>query len=76
MNDMDESKKELMREWVRLWKETGKALEIIRRKEMRNSKLEETIEALDKAFKSALLLAPNSTTSGLVEFHRILAKSQ
>lgn len=72
---MAKSKKESMRGWVSLWKETGKALELLRREEIRNSKLEETILALDDAFHSALFLSSNKKTSGLIEFHEILARS-
>ncbi|CAN5868215.1 hypothetical protein BH20ACI4_BH20ACI4_34070 [soil metagenome] len=72
MND----EKENLREFVERWKETGKLLESLRREEIRNANLSETILALNDAFLSALWLSPNKPTSGLVEFHKILAKSK
>ncbi|MGI9056738.1 MAG: hypothetical protein ACR2F2_13165 [Pyrinomonadaceae bacterium] len=72
MND----EKENLREFVERWKETGKFLESLRREEIRNANLSETILALNDAFLSALWLSPTKPTSGLVEFHKILAKSK
>ncbi len=66
--------KERLRAWAQTWKETGKVLEEIRREEIRNSNLAETIPLFDNAFRSALWLAPAEPYSGLVEFHRILKK--
>ena len=72
---MAKSSKESMREWVNTWKKTGKLLEEIRRKEIRTSNLEQTILALNNAFLSAIWLEKPKKSSGLVEFHKILAKS-
>lgn len=72
---MNDEKKKL-REYVDRWKETGKVLESLRREEIRNANLSETILSLNDAFLSALRLSPNKPTSGLVEFHKILAKSK
>lgn len=68
--------KENLREFVERWKETGKFLESLRREQIRNANLSETIFTLNDAFLSALWLSPNKPTSGLVEFHKILAKSK
>lgn len=73
---MTGEERERMREWVKNWKETGEILEKLRHENIRNSDLEQTIIALSDVFESALFLQPNKTTSGLVEFHKILAKSR
>jgi hypothetical protein len=51
-------------------------LEKLRREAIRHSNLAETILSLNDASESALLLYPPQPTSGLVEFHKILAKSK
>ncbi|MGI9034521.1 MAG: hypothetical protein ACR2GD_00650 [Pyrinomonadaceae bacterium] len=73
---MIENEREKMREYVNRWRETGEFLEKLRREEIRNSNLAETIGVFDDAFRSALWLKPAEKTSGLVEFHKILAKSK
>ena len=73
---MTDEKREKMRVWVNNWKETGEVMERLRREEIRSSNLEETIEALDGAFKSAIFLSPTVPTSGLIEFHKILSKKR
>lgn len=73
---MTDEEREKMRVWVKNWKRTGEFLENLRREEIRNSDLEQTILALSDAFESALFLEPNKKTSGLVEFYKILAKSR
>ncbi len=66
--------KEQLRAWAQRWKETGKVLEKLRREEIRNSNLAETIPLFDDAFRSALWLEPAKPYSGLVEFHKVLKK--
>lgn len=73
---MKDEEREKLREYVNRWKETGKFLEKLRREKIRSSNLEETIPVFDDAFRSALWLYPAEKTSGLIEFHRILAKSR
>lgn len=73
---MKPDEREKLREYVNRWKETGEFLEKLRREEIRNSNLSETISVFDDAFRSALWLHPAEKTSGLIEFHRILAKSR
>ncbi len=65
-----------MREWVNSWKETANVLEKLRREEIRNTKISEAIPVFDDALRSALWLRPAEPTSGLVEFHRLLAKTK
>ncbi len=73
---MREDQREKMRVWVNNWKEAGKVMEELRRDEIRNSNLAESIGLFDLAFRSAISLNPPLPTSGLVEFHRILAKTK
>jgi hypothetical protein len=68
--------KKNLKEYVNRWKETGKFLEKLRREEICNSNLEQSIIAFQGVFESALFLQPNKKTSGLVEFHKVLAKSK
>jgi hypothetical protein len=67
---------ERLREYVERWKETGEFLEKLRRKEIREADLAESIQIFDDAFRSALWLSPVEKSSGLVEFHKILARSR
>lgn len=76
MNDMEKSKKELMREWVNNWKETGKVLEQLRREEIRDSITSKLIPVFDVAFRSAIFLQKPSNTSGFVEFYKCLGKTK
>jgi len=69
--------RELERQWVRQWQETGKLLEEIRRKELRAMTDEEAREASDHVLSLAghFPLPPNRVAwSGLIEqqalFHR------
>jgi hypothetical protein len=68
--------KEKLRRWVKGWDETGKFLEELRRKEIRDSNLAEIIPLFDEAFRSALWLRKAESTSGLVEFHKLMAKTR
>ena len=60
--------------WAQGWKETGKVLDALRRKEMRRSVLTDVIPLFDSALRSALWLDPVKPYSGLVEFHKRLEK--
>ena len=73
---MKDDEREKLRQYVNRWKETGEFLEKLRREEIRSSNLIESIGVFDDAFRSALWLNQAKKTSGLVEFHRILAKSK
>ena len=73
---MTTKRREQMRDWVDNWKKAGKAMETLRRKEIRSAKLAETIPLFDGALRSALWLSPAKPTSGLVEFHILLAKTR
>lgn len=73
---MSDEEREKMRAWVENWKEIGPLVEALRIKEIRSADLEEAILSMDDAFRSATFLSPASKTSGLVEFHAILARSK
>lgn len=73
---MDEDEREKLREYVNRQRETGEFLEKLRREEIRNSNLAESTRIFDDAFRSALWLNPAEKFLGLVEFHKILAKSK
>ena len=61
--------------YVERWKRTGEILENLRRNDIRDSNLEESLGAFEDVFLASLNLSPNKTTSGLVEFHKILEKT-
>jgi len=65
---------EKLRAWVESWKETGEILEELRRTEIENSNLADSIRSFDLALKSALWLEPVKPYSGLVDYHKILSK--
>lgn len=65
---------EKLRAWAQQWEKTGKVLEELRREEIKNSNLADSIRSFDLALKSALWLEPVKPYSGLVEYHRILSK--
>lgn len=73
---MTEEERAKLKEYVNRWKKTGELLEKLRREDIRKANLEQSILAFDGVFESALFLQPNKKTSGLVEFHKILAKSR
>ncbi len=63
-----------MRAWVRNWQVVGPELEQMRREDIRRANTQESIRLFDLAFKAALRNTPPRTTSGLVEFQRLLGK--
>lgn len=66
--------KEQLRAWANTWKKTGKILENIKREEMREVSLPETILALTDACQSALRLNPPQPTSGLIEMQKVFRR--
>lgn len=63
-----------LREWVQNWQVVGLELERLRREKIRATNTPESIKLFDLAFKSAIRNTPPRTTSGLVEFQRLLRK--
>lgn len=72
---MKEKETEHLKRYVERWKETGEFLENLRRDDIRKSNLEDSIYAFEDVFLASLNLSVNKPTSGLIEFHRILAKT-
>src|SRR5881397_3637887 len=73
---MTADEREKLREWVENWKTTGPFLEELRREKIRNSDIRTVLPLFDGALRSALWRNPARPTSGLVQFHRILAKTR
>jgi hypothetical protein len=69
---MDE--REAMRRWVETWKQAGSELEAIRRKEIENINVLESLDALEGAFNYATRTLPPRPSSGLVEMQKWFAK--
>lgn len=66
--------KENLRAWVENWKRTGEVLEQMRREEIRNSNLADSIVLLSDACESALYLNPPQPTSGLIELQKLFSR--
>ena len=71
---MDTSETTRLRAWVQNWKVVGPELERLRHQKIRNASTPESIQLFDLAFKAVLRNTPPRTTSGLVEFQRLLRK--
>jgi hypothetical protein len=63
-----------LRAWVRNWQLLGPELDRMRREDIRRANTKESIKLFDLAFKAALRNMPPRTTSGLVEYQRLLRK--
>lgn len=66
--------REMMRRWVRTWKEAGPLLEEIRRREVREADNLKVLAMLEGAFNHALRAQPPRTSSGIVEMQKYFAK--
>lgn len=71
---MKPSDTDRLRAWVQSWQRLGPELERLRRESIRNANTQESIMRFDLAFKAALRNTPPRTTSGLVEFQRLIRK--
>ena len=71
---MKTSDADQLRAWVQNWKVLGPKLERLRRDRIRVTRTEEAIRQLDLAFKAAIRNNTPRTTSGLIEFQRLLRK--
>ena len=65
-----------LKEWVNQWKRTGPLLKQQRDEEIRQSVPSEAIEILDDAYEYALIRNQPSSTSGFVEYYKILLKGK
>ena len=72
MNEMDE--REMMRRWVRTWKEAGPELEVIRRREVAAADNLHVLASLERAFNHAVRTLPPRPSSGMVEMQEWFAK--
>jgi hypothetical protein len=64
------------KDWIEHWRRVGPILEEIKRQELRNFKHEEQWEIVDALLQLGLDQAgPPRTTSGLVEWARLMAKA-
>lgn len=64
---MEKQEKEQMKQWIKTWEKAGKALEEVRKKEIRETNTQESIPAFDDVFKFTILNVKPKDTSGLVE---------
>lgn len=71
---MEMSDTDRLRAWVYNWQVVGHELEQMRRQDIRRANTQDSIKLFDLAFKAALRNTPPRTTSGLVEFQRLLRK--
>jgi len=71
---MDSSDTDQLRAWVQNWIVLGPELDRLRRERIRRANTSESIVQFDLAFKAALRNTPPRTTSGLIEFQRLLRK--
>ena len=71
---METSDTDRLRDWVRNWQLLGPELDRMRRDDIRRANTQESIKLFDLAFKAALRNTPPRTTSGLVEYQRLLRK--
>ncbi len=63
-----------LRDWVRNWQVLGPEMDRMRREDIRRANTQKSIMLFDLAFKAALRNTPPRTTSGLVEYQRLLRK--
>jgi hypothetical protein len=68
------TEKEMIRRWVRTWKEAAPELERIRLREVRDEDQLLSLSQLARAFNHATRTQPPDESSGLVEMQRHLAK--
>jgi hypothetical protein len=66
--------REVMRRWVKSWKEAGPVLDAIRRQEIRQADNLKVLALLDCAFNQAVRELPLRPSSGLVEMQSWFAK--
>lgn len=64
-----------MRQWIDGWKAVDQMQRKLRLERLRTIVTSESMAALDSAFESARRNASPRTSSGLVEFHRLLSRT-
>lgn len=73
MNDKEKAK--ILRR-IRQWEASEKVMEKLRREYLQNIDIQQVIESLEDAFRSALIHTPPRLTSGLVEQQAWFAKAR
>jgi hypothetical protein len=66
--------REMIRSWVRTWKEAGPELEAIRRREIHNADNLKVLALLEGAFNHAARTMPPRQSSGMVEMQERFRK--
>jgi hypothetical protein len=74
MDNRGMEEREMVRRWVKGWKETGPELEAIRRREIQQADNLKVLAMLECAFNHAVRERPPRLSSGLVEMQEWLAK--
>jgi hypothetical protein len=70
------NKDKALKQWVKQWRLTGKALEQIHREEIQRTDTEQAILNLEDAFKMAIQRPETRHDSGLVEMQYWLNKTR
>jgi len=73
---MTEDERRLLKQYVEQWDRTGRALEEIKREELAHYDYEKNRPAVDALMDLGVRFAQPRTTSGLVEFQRILMEAR
>ena len=60
--------------WVEIWRQAGKELEVIRRREIECADTRMAILSLGDAFESAVLHRPLAVNSGMSEMQRLFGR--
>lgn len=63
-----------MKEWVERWKVASENLEKLQRDKLRNGNIVSELTALNSLFRETIKNRQTTTTSGLVEFQKLLRK--
>ncbi len=71
-----DNEKEKLRAWVEGWQETGRYLDEMRHAKIKAADTIASIQILDSAYRTAIHRRAANSTSGLVEFHRLMKKSK
>jgi hypothetical protein len=66
--------RELIRRWVRTWREAAPELEAIRRREVREADNLKVLESLEGAFNQAARTLPPRPSSGMVQMQDWFAR--
>jgi hypothetical protein len=71
---MGQTKRLSEKSWVAIWKQAGRELEVIRRREIRCVDTASAILSLGDAFESAVLYQPPAVSSGMIEMQRFFGR--